>query len=289
MAKAEKKTKRRSKFAGIMHRLKKNKAAMISLVVLIIVLLVGIFGQYIAPYRYDEQDYSLSYAKPSREHLLGCDQLGRDIFSRLIYATKQSLQLGILATGIAAVIGVTIGCIAGFYGGWVDNLLMRLLDIYQSVPMFLLCVSLAAVMGPSLRNAVLAIGIATVPLPARLMRASILTVRSQEYIEASRMCNASSFRLIVSHIIPNAIAPIIVSVTMTVGMNILSGASLSYIGLGAQPPIPEWGAMVADARNVMRDHAVLAAYPGICIMITVLACNLLGDGLRDALDPRLKN
>ena len=131
--------------------------------------------------------------------------------------------------------------------------------------------------------------ISTVPLPARLMRASILTVRGQEYIEAARMSNASGLRIVMSHIIPNAIAPVIVSITMTVGMNILSGASLSYIGLGAQPPIPEWGSMVADARNIMRDHAILATYPGICIMITVLACNLLGDGLRDALDPRLKN
>ena len=282
-------SKRRSKFGDIVHRLKKNKAAMFSVFVLIIIILVALFGKYIAPYPYDLQDYSLSFAKPSREHLLGCDQLGRDILSRLIYATRQSLQLGILATCIAAVCGITLGCIAGYFGGWVDTIIMRFLDIYQSIPMFLLCVTLAAVMGPSLRNAVLAIGISTVPLPARLMRASILTVRGQEYIEAARMSNASGLRIVMSHIIPNAIAPVIVSITMTVGMNILSGASLSYIGLGAQPPIPEWGSMVADARNIMRDHAILATYPGICIMITVLACNLLGDGLRDALDPRLKN
>lgn len=282
-------SKRRSKFGSILHRLKKNKAAMFSVFILIIIVLIAIFAEYIAPYPYDLQDYSLSFAKPSREHLLGCDQLGRDILSRLIYATRQSLQLGILATGIAAVFGITLGCISGYFGGWVDTIIMRFLDIYQSIPMFLLCVTLAAVMGPSLRNAVLAIGISTVPVPARLMRASILTIRGQEYIEACRMNNASSFRIIMSHIIPNAIAPVIVSITMTVGMNILSGASLSYIGLGAQPPIPEWGAMVSDARNIMRDHAILAMYPGICIMITVLACNLLGDGLRDALDPRLKN
>lgn len=282
-------SKRRSKFGSILHRLKKNKAAMFSVFVLIIIVLIAIFAEYLAPYPYDLQDYSLSFAKPSREHLLGCDQLGRDILSRLIYATRQSLQLGILATGIAAVFGITLGCISGYFGGWVDTIIMRFLDIYQSIPMFLLCVTLAAVMGPSLRNAVLAIGISTVPVPARLMRASILTIRGQEYIEACRMNNASSFRIIMSHIIPNAIAPVIVSITMTVGMNILSGASLSYIGLGAQPPIPEWGAMVSDARNIMRDHAILAMYPGICIMITVLACNLLGDGLRDALDPRLKN
>ncbi|NLM84670.1 MAG: ABC transporter permease [Clostridiales bacterium] len=281
--------KKRSKFGEVVRRLKKNKAAVFSVFVLIIIVLVGIFADYLAPYPYDQQNYSLSFAKPSPEHWLGCDQLGRDILSRLIYATRQSLQLGILATAIAGILGITLGCIAGYYGGWVDMVIMRFLDIYQSIPMFLLCVTLAAVMGPSLRNAVLAIGISTVPLPARLMRASILTVRNQEFIEAARMCNASNRRIILKHIIPNAIAPVIVSITMTVGMNILAGASLSYIGLGAQPPIPEWGTMVADARNIMRDHAILALYPGLCIMITVLACNLLGDGLRDALDPRLKN
>lgn len=281
--------KRRSKFGEIVHRLTKNRAATISVFVIIIIILVAIFAQYIAPYDYAEQDYSLSFAKPSKEHLLGCDQLGRDILSRLIYGTRQSLQLGVLATSIAAVIGIILGAIAGYYGGWVDTLIMRLMDIYQSIPMFLLCVTLAAVMGPSLRNAVLAIGISMVPMPTRLTRASILTVRNQEYIEAARIINAKPFRVILSHILPNAIAPVIVSITMTIGMNILSGASLSFIGLGAQPPIPEWGAMVADARTIMRDHATLALYPGLCIMITVLAFNLLGDGLRDALDPRLKN
>lgn len=281
--------KRRSKFGEIVHRLTKNRAATISVFVIIIIILVAIFAQYIAPYDYAEQDYSLSFAKPSKEHLLGCDQLGRDILSRLIYGTRQSLQLGVLATGIAAVIGIILGAIAGYYGGWVDTLIMRLMDIYQSIPMFLLCVTLAAVMGPSLRNAVLAIGISMVPMPTRLTRASILTVRNQEYIEAARIINAKPLRVILSHILPNAIAPVIVSITMTIGMNILSGASLSFIGLGAQPPIPEWGAMVADARTIMRDHSTLALYPGLCIMITVLAFNLLGDGLRDALDPRLKN
>ena len=281
--------KKRSRFGEVVRRLKKNKAAVFSVFVLIIIVLVGIFADYLAPYPYDQQNYSLSFAKPGPENWLGCDQLERDVLSRLIYTTRQSLQLGILATAIAGILGITLGCIAGYYGGWVDMVIMRFLDIYQSIPMFLLCVTLAAVMGPSLRNAVLAIGISTVPLPARLMRASILTVRNQEFIEAARMCNASNRRIILKHIIPNAIAPVIVSITMTVGMNILAGASLSYIGLGAQPPIPEWGTMVADARNIMRDHAILALYPGLCIMITVLACNLLGDGLRDALDPRLKN
>lgn len=283
------KGKKRSKFGEFVYRLSKNKAATISVFVLIFIVLIAIFADFVAPYPYDLQDYTASFASPCKEHLLGCDRLGRDMLSRLIYGARQSLQLGVLATALAAVFGIFFGCIAGYYGGWVDTLIMRFFDIYQSIPMFLLCVTLAAVMGPSLKNAVLAIGISTIPLPARLMRASILTVREQEYIEAAKMSNVNTFRIIATHIVPNAIAPVIVSLTMTVGINILSGASLSFIGLGAQPPIPEWGTMVADARNIMRDHAILSVYPGICIMITVLACNLLGDGLRDALDPRLKN
>ena len=285
----EKKSKKKqSRLGEIWRRLKKNKAAIISLFVILAVFLIALFAPILAPYPYDLQDYSASYAKPSGAHLLGTDKLGRDTLSRLIWGARQSIQLGVIATAIAAVIGIIIGAIAGYYGGWTDTLIMRALDIYQSIPMFLLCVTLAAVLGPSLRNAILAIGIAMIPGPARLMRASILTVREQEFIEAAKIVNASSGRIIRKHIIPNAIAPMIVSITMSIGMNILAGAGLSFIGLGAQPPIPEWGALVSDARNVMRDHGELALYPGICIMVTVLAFNLLGDGLRDALDPRLK-
>lgn len=283
------KRKKKSKFSEVWRRLRKNKAAMISLFVILGVVLIAILAPLLAPYDYGAQDYSKPFAPPGREHLLGTDRLGRDILSRLIWGAQQSLQLGVMATTIAAVIGITIGAIAGYYGGWTDTLVMRGLDIYQSIPMFLMCVTLAAVMGPSLKNAIIAIGIAMIPGPARLMRASILTVREQEYIEAARTVNASNPRIILKHIIPNAIAPMIVSITMSIGNNILAGAGLSFLGLGAQPPIPEWGALVSEARNIMRDHGTLALYPGICIMITVLAFNLLGDGLRDALDPRLKN
>ena len=287
--KVKKTAKRRSQWGEFVYRLKKNKGATISVFVLAIIIIIAIFAPYIAPYTYDAQDYSASFAKPSAQHLLGCDRLGRDILSRLIYGSRQSLQLGVMATFIAAAIGMILGAIAGYYGGIVDTLIMRFFDIYQSVPMFLLCVTLAAIMGPSLKNAIIAIGVATIPGPARLMRASILTIRTEEYIEAAKMSNLSNARIIATHIIPNAIAPVLVSITMAVGMNILSGSMLSFIGLGAQPPIPEWGTMVSDARSMMRDHMMLSVYPGICIMIAVLACNLLGDGIRDAFDPRLKN
>ena len=281
--------KKKSRLAETWHQLKKNKVAVVCLFVILAVFLVAIFAPVIAPYSHEEQDYYSIFAPPSSEHLLGTDGLGRDILSRLIYGAGQSLQLGVLSTAIAAVIGIIIGSIAGYYGGWTDTLIMRFFDIYQSMPMFLLCVTLAAVMGPSLTNATLAIGISMIPGPARLMRASILSIREMEYVESAKAINAKSSQIIKKYIIPNAIAPLIVSITMSIGMNVLAGAGLSFIGLGAQPPIPEWGAMVSDARNIMRDHGTLALYPGICIMIVVLAFNLLGDGLRDALDPRLKN
>ena len=281
--------KKKSRFAETWHQLNKNKVAVICLFVILAVILIAVFAPFIAPYKYDAQDYTSIFSPPSKDHLLGTDGLGRDILSRLIYGAGQSLQLGVISTAIASIIGVIIGAIAGYYGGWTDNIIMRLFDIYQSIPMFLLCVTLAAVMGPSLTNATLAIGIGMIPGPARMMRASILSVREMEYVEAAKAINASSPKIITKYIVPNAIAPLIVSVTMSIGMNVLAGAGLSFIGLGAQPPIPEWGSMVSDARNIMRDHGTLALYPGICIMIVVLAFNLLGDGLRDALDPRLKN
>jgi len=281
--------KKRSRFGEFWRQLKKNKIAVISLFVILAIVLMGVFASFIAPYDYDVQNRKNTFAPSSAEHLLGTDNLGRDLLSRLIYGTQQSLQMGVLATSIAALIGIIIGAIAGYYGGWTDNIIMRLLDVYQSIPMLLLCVTLAAVLGPSLQNAIIAIGVGMVPGFARLMRASILSVREMEYVEAAKSINASSARIIRKHIIPNAIAPMIVSITMGIGSSVLAGAGLSFIGLGVQPPIPEWGTMIAEGRNVMREHATLALYPGICVMLSVLACNLLGDGLRDALDPRLKN
>jgi len=285
----EKADKKRSQYGEIWRRLRKNKLAVVSLVVIILMFLVAILAPYLAPYPYDKEDFSQSFARPSREHLLGTDRLGRDILSRLIYGSRQSLQMGLYSTILAAILGILIGAVSGYYGGWVDNLLMRILDIYQGIPMFLLCVTLAAVLGPSLRNAVIAIGISSIPIYARLMRASVLTVGGAVYIEAARAINASNALIIFREIIPNAIPPLIVSITMNMGTAVLSGAALSFIGLGVEAPIPEWGAMISDARSFLREHGELALYPGICIMITVLAFNLLGDGLRDALDPRLKN
>ena len=280
--------KKKSRLAEIWRRLKKNKIAVVSLVVILLFFLIAIFAPYLAPYSYEEQDYNSAFIRFSREHLLGTDRLGRDLLSRIIYGSRQSLQIGLISTAFAALLGIFVGAIAGYFGKWVDNLLMRFLDIYQGIPMFLLTVTMAAVMGPSLRNTIIAIGISSVPGYARLMRASILTVREMEYIEAARAIAVSTPRIIRKHIIPNAISPLIVSITMQLGSAVLAGAGLSFIGLGVQPPIPEWGGMISDARSFLRGHSYLAMYPGIMIVITVLSFNLLGDGLRDALDPRQK-
>ena len=257
--------------------------------ILLALFAMAIFAPLLAPYGYEEANLSRGLESSSREHLLGTDRLGRDVLSRLIYGSRQSLQIGIFALTSATLLGVFVGSIAGYYGGFVDNAIMRFLDLFNGIPMFLLTVTLAAVMGPSLRNSIIAIAISMWPGSARLMRASILSVREMEYIEAAKSNNAGVWRIILRHIIPNAIAPVLVSYTMGMGMAVLSGASLSFIGLGVQPPIPEWGAMISDARSFMRSQPQLAMYPGILVMITVLAFNMLGDGLRDALDPRLKD
>lgn len=289
MREKQRKIRRRSQIVEVWRRLSKNRMAVVSLILLLLMFLVAILAPVLAPYGYAEGDPSQLFASPSKEHLLGTDRLGRDILSRLIYGSRQSLQMGLYSTVFAAIAGIIIGAISGYYGGWVDNLMMRLLDIYQGIPMFLLCVTMAAVLGPSLRNAVIAIGISSVPIFARLMRASVLTVGEAEYIEAARSVNSSNVRIIWKEIIPNAISPLIVSITMNMGSAVLAGAGLSFIGLGVEAPIPEWGAMISDARNFLVEHPTLALYPGICVMLTVLAFNLLGDGLRDSLDPRLKN
>lgn len=287
--KAKNKYQHKSQFAEIMQRLAKNKLAMAGLVIIVLLTLLAVFAPLIAPYDYITQDYESIYVKPCSAHLLGTDRLGRDIFSRLIYGARQSLRIGVLSVAIAAALGTLMGSIAGFYGGTIDNLLMRFLDIYQSIPGMLLSIALAASLGPGINNAILAIGISTIPAYARIIRASILTVREKEYIEAATAINASDPRIILKHVLPNAISPLIVEITMNIGNSILAAATLSFIGLGAQPPAPEWGAMLCEGRNYMRDYGYLVVYPGVCIMASVLSFNLLGDGLRDALDPRLRD
>lgn len=283
-----KKTRNKSKLKDLWRRLKKNKLAVAGLIVLVLMIIIAIAAPVLAPHSYSAQDSKASYADPSEEHPLGTDKLGRDLLSRLLYGARASLQMGAVAVALAAAIGITIGAVAGYYGGWADNISMRFLDIFQAIPMLLLCITLATILGPSLQNAIIALGVTSMPAYARLMRASVLTVREKEYVESARAVNASNARIIFQHIVPNSMAPLIVEITMGIGSCILAGSLLSFVGLGVQPPTPEWGTMIAEGRNVMRDNPQIALYPGICVMLAVLACNLLGDGLRDALDPRLR-
>jgi len=285
----QKKLKKQSQAYEVWRQLKKNKLAVISLFVIIAIILVAILAPVLAPYDYTEQNPRRANEAPSSEHLLGTDKLGRDILSRLIYGARNSLLMGFSAIFIGAIFGITIGAISGYFGGWTDNIIMRLLDIYQAVPMLLLCITLAAILGPSLKNAIIALGVGMVPGYARMMRASVMTVRDKEYVESAKSKNCSTVRIIAKHIVPNAIGPMIVQITMGVGACILSGAGLSFIGLGVQDPAAEWGAMISAARATIRQYPTQCLYPGLCVMVSVLACNLLGDGLRDALDPRLRN
>lgn len=270
-------------------RLRKNKSAMLGLIILVVLILCAIFADFIAPHPYDLQDYSHTFEGPSSTHLLGTDNFGRDILSRIIHGARISLLVGFSSIITAIIFGGLLGAISGYYGGKVDNILMRAMDILMSIPGMLMAISLAAAMGPGLTNMVIAIAIADIPGYARVVRSSVLTIKDQEYIEAAQSIGASDARIILKHIIPNCVAPIIVQATLGMAGAILSASSLSFLGLGIQPPTPEWGSMLSAARQYIMNYPHMCIFPGIAIMITIFALNMLGDGLRDALDPRLKN
>ena len=281
--------KKESMFFMTWKRLAKNKLAVAGLIVLIITALLAVFAPIAAPYGYEEQDLFNTLAGPSREHWLGTDNLGRDMLSRLIYGGRNSLTLGLISVALAAALGVILGAVSGYYGGKVDMVIMRLLDVLQAVPAILLAIAISATLGPGYMNCILALTISQIPGFTRMTRASCLNVQGMEYVEAARSINARERRIIFKHVLPNAISPIIVQATMSVATAILTSASLSFIGLGVQPPQAEWGAMLSAGRSYIRSNTHVIIYPGITIMIVVLSLNLLGDGLRDALDPRLKN
>jgi peptide/nickel transport system permease protein len=242
----------------------------------------------VAPFSYDEQDLRQRFLAPSAEHLFGTDEYGRDIFSRIVYGSRTSLLVGAISVTISSGIGTLLGAISGYYGNRVDNIIMRFIDIMLAIPNILLAISIAATLGPGIINVMIAVGISSVPGYARLVRASVMSLRDQEFIEAARSIGANDFRIITRHILPNCMAPIIVQATMSIAIAILSAAALSFLGLGVQPPVPEWGSMLSNGRAYIRDYWWVVTFPGVAIMATVFAFNLFGDGLRDALDPRLK-
>ena len=267
---------------------KYNKMAMVGLVLIILLIIMALFADFIAPYGVDDQDLAQKFQPPSAAHLFGTDDFGRYVFSRVIYGSRYSLAIGACAAVLSAAVGMLVGALAGFYGGKTDNVLMRLIDIMLAIPSTLLGISIVAALGNGIRNVIIAVAIGAVPAYARIVRASILSVKEQEYIEAARSIGASDLRIIMRHILPNCLAPIIVQITMSVAKAILEASALSFIGLGVQPPSAEWGAMLSAARPYFRSYWWVMTFPGLAIMMIIFGLNLFGDGLRDALDPRLK-
>lgn len=268
--------------------LRKNRMAMLGLVIMAVLIFSCVFANFLAPYGIDEQNLKERFLSPSLAHPFGTDNLGRDIFSRILYGGRISVIIGVVSAVLSSVMGAALGSVAGYYGSRVDNIVMRFVDIIMAIPSMLLSIAIVAALGNTIQNVIIAVAIGAAPSCSRVVRASILSIKEQEFVEAARAIGGSNFRIILSHILPNCMAPLIVNTTMSVANAILCAASLSFVGLGVQPPSPEWGAMLSAARPFIRDHGFVVIFPGLAIMLTIFSLNLLGDGLRDALDPRLK-
>jgi peptide/nickel transport system permease protein len=267
----------------------KNPSAIMGLALIVVLCLLSAFAHLITAYSYAFVNIADALAPPSPGHIFGTDDMGRDIFTRIIYGGRYSITLGLFATLLAVVIGGVIGSVSGFYGGRVDNGIMRFMDIIQSMPSLLFAIMLSAVLGTGYAQTIVALGVASVPGIARMMRANILSVRGMEYIEAARSIKCSDGRIILRHVVPNALSPMIVTTANQISSNILSATGLSFIGLGIQPPTPEWGAMLTGGRSYIMSAPHLVLFPGVFICLFTMGFNLFGDALRDALDPTLKN
>lgn len=272
----------------MLRRFARNRRAVAGLAVLTIIVLASIFAPYVATHDPTDQVLPDRLTPPGARYWLGADDLGRDIFSRIVYGGRISLRLGFVSVGIGLAVGGTIGLTAAYYGGWWDTGVMRLMEFLQAIPALLLAIAIVASLGPGIRNAMIAIGIAVIPNYARVVRSVVLTLRELEYVQAAEASGATDWRIMGRHIVPNALAPVIVQSTLGLATAILTAAGLSFLGLGAQPPSPEWGAMLAQSRAFARLAPHVVTYPGLAILFTALSLNLLGDGLRDLLDPRLK-
>lgn len=279
---------RSSLLLDAIQRLLRDKLAILGLIIMVLFLLTALLAPLLAPYDPIEPTLRDRRQPPSREHLLGTDDLGRDILSRIIYGTRKSLQVGVLSVSLAILVGALFGALSGYLGGWFDTLLMRLMDILMAFPSLLLAIAIVTILGPGLLNMLYAIGIVSIPVYARIVRASVLSVKSEDYVLAARALGTRHSRILFRHILPNCLTPLIVQGTLGIGTAILDAAGLSFLGLGAQPPTPEWGAMLGQGRYAIFSAPHIVLFPGLAIMFTVLGFNLLGDGLRDALDPRLR-
>jgi peptide/nickel transport system permease protein len=257
-------------------------------IVILLLIITAIFAPIIAPYNPYSPDLANHLAKPSAQHWLGTDSLGRDTLSRVIFGTRTSLIIGLVAIGVAAAIGMTLGLVAGYYGGWVYTVIMRLVDAIMAFPMILLALVIAALLGGGLVNVIIALGFSMMPSYARLMSTQVMSIKETDYVMAGRSLGANNFRIMLQHIAPNCLPPLIVLVTMMLGATILAEAGLSFLGVGIEPPTAAWGAMVNEGRQYLLSDPILSIAPGAAIMLVVFAFNMIGDGLRDALDPRLR-
>ena len=282
--------KKRSQFEEVWRRLRKNKMAMLGLAIVIFLVLLAVFADFLFDYEeiVIKQNTAIRLQGPSAEHWFGTDEFGRDILARLVHGGRISLVVGVVAVSIALVLGGTLGAISGFFGGTVDMVISRAMDILLAVPSLLLSITIVSALGPSIMNLMIAIAVSSIPGYARIVRSSVMTVRDNEFVEAAKAIGANDAQIIASHILPNCLAPIIVQVSLKVASAILSTSGLSFLGLGVKAPTPEWGSMLSGGRAYLRNAPHLTVFPGLCIMLTILSMNLLGDGLRDALDPKLK-
>jgi ABC-type dipeptide/oligopeptide/nickel transport system permease subunit len=267
----------------------KGAATKLGVILLVVIMVACIGAPLFAPFGSNQMDLSNMFKPPSITHPFGTDGLGRDVLSRILYGGRYSLSLGLFASVFGELIGIIIGSIAGYFGKKVETLLMRIMDVWSSIPSMLLCILISSALGAGFFNTVLALAVGNVPASVRLIRGQILSERTREYLEAAKSINCSKFSIMFRHMLPNVISPMIVHLTMNIGFTITMAAALSYIGLGVQPPTPEWGALLSDARTHILNHPHLIMFPGLVIALTVLAINLIGDGLRDALDPKLRS
>jgi ABC-type dipeptide/oligopeptide/nickel transport system permease subunit len=269
-------------------RLRRNPSAVAGIAILLVLVLAAAFAPLLTPYDPARQSLSDVLQHPSRAHLLGTDQLGRDVLARILFGGRLTLFIGAFAVAVGIVLGVPLGIVSGFYRGATDMIIQRVMDLMLAFTSFLLALTLVSLLGVGLTNVIVAVGISTIPRFARLVRASVLTIREISYVEASRALGAVDRRVLWKHVLPNALAPVIVQATLSMGATILAAAGLGFLGLGVQPPTPEWGAMLGQGRNYIFSNPSVSTFPGIAIFLAVMGFNLLGDGLRDALDPQLR-
>ena len=265
-----------------------RKVTIINAIIVLLFIFLAVFAPFVAPYDPDKPDFASFLQMPSAAHLLGTDNFGRDVLSRIIYGTRVSLIIGVLAVVVACAIGTVLGMIAGYFGGWIDDVITRLMEAVRAVPQIILAMALTAVFGSGIRNLAIILGISSMAGYVRMMRGQVLTIKQADYIMAGKLQGNKDVRLMFRHILPNSISPIIVMMTQQVGSTILAEAGLSFLGLGISAPTASWGSMVSEGRNYLMDNPVFALVPGVCVAVLVISLNMLGDGVRDALDPRLR-